>query len=84
MVGLETRALQDAIRYMRLEHGKPIGSTSDRTCPGYFVIIDAADFDKFFFSFLNRGISILAVAYKVKNSDELKNILGQLDTLAGR
>lgn len=79
-VGLKTRALQGLIRHLRMEHGKPIGS-SCREPYGYFRMIDPKDLEDFFFQLLNRGKSTLSVAYKVRNSYELKNILGQLENI---
>jgi len=83
-VDLPTRALQDAIRNMRLEYDLPVGSTPARNKPGYFVIMNEEDLEIATRNLWNRGMSDLAVYAALKRNRQVKEQLGQLAIIAGR
>lgn len=78
-LGIEGRAIQIAVNALVVDFGKPIGSTSDRERPGYYIPADETEARRAYQSLVRRAVNILRRAHALRKSPRLTQALGQVE-----
>lgn len=79
ILGIEGRAIQIAVNSLVVDFGKPIGSTSDRERPGYYIPVDETEARRAYQSLVRRAVNILRRAHALRKSNRLALALGQVE-----
>jgi len=72
------RTVRRAIERLVKEFGLPIGSSCDRTRPGYYHIVDADELNRHYRFLVRVAMAYLVRASKLKKSN-LARLIGQLE-----